>query len=394
MKTLASLICSFALLAANPAFAKDEIKVLTQNQYLGAELTPLLAAQNFEQYNAALVQIAQQVAANRFVERVQRQAKEIAERAPDVVALQEVWRFGCVEDLDPPIPGAGCTDPSIADAFVDQLEYTLAALQVLGAHYHAVAIVENFDTAAVAPDGLPVLIHGVPVALSALDRDVILVRDGIEAVAVNFQGVDPMICVLVSADGCNYQVSASATSPVIGTINMLRGFVAVDVTVNGNDYRIVDTHLEQREPDPGNPYSRYFQTAQATELLGTLLLTTPPERRLMVLGDMNSAPEDQPIATPGGPIFPPYMLFAGSGYTDSWTLRPGAVPGQTCCQAVDLSNHKSALYERVDLIWSLGAPAKVKQARVVGANVSDKTPPAGKGIWPSDHGGVAVDLNF
>ncbi|MGW8270425.1 MAG: endonuclease/exonuclease/phosphatase family protein [Burkholderiales bacterium] len=394
MKTLASLICSFALLAGSPAFAKDEIKVLTQNQYLGAELTPLLAAQNFEQYNAALVQIAQQVAANRFVERVQRQAKEIAERAPDVVALQEVWRFGCVDALQPPIPGAGCSDPSIAGAFVDQLEYTLAALQVLGAHYHAVATVENFDSATVAPSGLPFIINGVPAALSALDRDVILVRDGIEAVPVNFQGFDPMICVLVSEDGCNYQASASASSPVIGTVNLLRGFVAVDVTVNGKEYRIVDTHLEQREPDPGNPYSRYFQTAQATELLGTLLLTTPPERRLMVLGDMNSAPEDQPIATPGGPIVPPYMLFAGSGYTDSWTLRPGAVPGQTCCQAEDLSNHKSALYERVDLIWSLEAPAKVKQARVVGANVSDKTPPAGKGIWPSDHGGVAVDLKF
>jgi len=394
MKTLASLVCSLALLAASPAHANDEIKVLTQNRYLGAELTPLLAAQSPADFNAALVQIAQQIAANRFVERVQRQAKEIADRAPDVVALQEVWRFGCVDALQPPIPGTGCSDPSIAGAFVDQLEYTLAALEVLGTHYRAVAIVENFNTAAVSPAGLPIYINGVPAALSALDRDVILVREGIDAAPVNFQGFDSMICVLPSADGCNYQVALSASSPIIGTVSLLRGFVAVDVTVNGQAYRIVDTHLEQREPDPGNPFSRYFQTAQAAELLGTLLVTTPPERRLMVLGDMNSAPEDQPVATPGGPIVPPYMQFAGSGYTDSWTLRPGAVPGQTCCQAEDLSNHKSALYERVDFIWSLAAPMKVKQARVVGANVSDKTPPAGKGIWPSDHGGVAVDLTF
>ena len=236
----------------------------------------------------------------------------------------------------------------------------------------------------------------MPAALSALDRDVILVRDGIDAVPVQFQELNPLTCVLPSINGCNYQVSASASSPIIGTVNRLRGFVAVDVTVNGKDYRIVDTHLEEREPDPGNPYSRYFQTAQATELVGTLLLTTSPERRLMVLGDMNSAPEDQPVAIPGSgvEIVPPYMQFAGAGYTDMWTLRPGAVPGLTCCQAENLSNHKSALYERVDLIWSLELPAKVKQARVVGANVSDKTPPAGKGIWPSDHGGVAVDLKF
>jgi len=36
----------------------------------------------------------------------------------------------------------------------------------------------------------------------------------------------------------------------------------------------------------------------------------------------------------------------------------------------------------------LQAPDKVEQARVVGANASDKTPPAGQGIWPSDHGGT------
>jgi hypothetical protein len=394
MKALASLVCSCALLAGTPAHANDEIKVLTQNQYLGAELTPLLAAQSPEDFNAALVHIAQQVAANRFVERVQRQAKEIADRAPDVVALQEVWGFGCT-DLGPPIAGMGCSDPSIAGAFVDQLDYTLAALQVLGAHYQAVAIVKNFDTADVAPTGLPFVINGAYAALSAVDRDVILVRDGIDAVPVQFPELNPLTCVLPSMDGCNYQVSASASSPIIGSVNRLRGFVAVDVAVSGKDYRIVDTHLEEREPDPGNPYSRYFQTAQAAELLGTLLVTTPPERRLVVLGDMNSAPEDQPVPIPGGgEIVPPYMQFAAAGYADSWILRPGALPGLTCCQAENLSNHKSALYERVDLIWSLAAPADVKQARVVGANVSDKTPPAGKGIWPSDHGGVAVNLKY
>ena len=38
----------------------------------------------------------------------------------------------------------------------------------------------------------------------------------------------------------------------------------------------------------------------------------------------------------------------------------------------DLSNRKSALYERIDMIFSLEVPAKVKQVRVVADKVSDK----------------------
>jgi len=395
MKALMSLMCSCMLLVASPVRA-DGIKVLTQNQYLGADVAPLLAAGTLDDFNAAVVQVLQQVAANRFAERVQRQAKKIADRAPDVVALQEVWDFACVDALNPPIRGAGCSDPSIAGAFVDHLSATLAALQALGANYHAVARVRNFDVAPLVPPGfpgLPFYINGAPAFLIAFDRDVILVRDGLAATPVDFQNIDPLICVLVSEDGCNYQVSASGDSP-LGPVTILRGFVGVDVTVDGREYRVIDTHLEEREPDPGNPLSRYFQSAQAYELVGTLQVTTPAGRRLMVLGDMNSAPGDRPVDTGGDPIVPPYMQFAVAGFTDSWTLRPGVLPGFTCCQAANLSNQKSALYERVDLIWSLEAPADVKQARVVGANVSDKTPPAGKGIWPSDHGGVAVNLKF
>jgi hypothetical protein len=58
-----------------------------------------------------------------------------------------------------------------------------------------------------------------------------------------------------------------------------------------------------------------------------------------------------------------------------------------------LLNRKSSLYERIDLIWLGVAPAKVK-ARVVGAKVSDRTPPAGHGLWLSDHGGVSIELEF
>jgi hypothetical protein len=108
-----------------------------------------------------------------------------------------------------------------------------------------------------------------------------------------------------------------------------------------------------------------------------------------------------PPPFPGYFGVPPYMQMRLSGFTDAWRLRPGSGKGQgaplvgfSCCQYADLGNHKSELYERIDLIFSLQAPAKVKQARLLGESVSDKTPPEGQGLWPSDHASVAATLEF
>jgi hypothetical protein len=66
----------------------------------------------------------------------------------------------------------------------------------------------------------------------------------------------------------------------------------------------------------------------------------------------------------------PYHQFVESGFTDIWELRPGNLPGDTCCQPEDLTNRLSTLDQRIDMIFSLELPAKVKEVRVVG----DKPP--------------------
>ena len=98
-------------------------------------------------------------------------------------------------------------------------------------------------------------------------------------------------------------------------------------------------------------------------LIQTLQATTPQSRSLLVVGDINSSPLD-PLMS--GSILTPYMQFALAGYSDAWLLRPGNVPGLTCCQLTDLSNRKAELYERIDMLFSLEPPTKVKDARVVG----------------------------
>ena len=358
------------LFVGSQAFADDgDIKVMTYNQYLGADFTALAGAADLEQFSLILVGILGRIADTDFDARARRQGEQIARHRPDLVGLQEVWTLECT--------GPACSDPTIAGAFADHEAATLAALSDLGADYQAVARVKNVD------QGFPFFVGDAFGFLQVTDRDVILARaDAVDYVdPVVFPGCD------TSEDGCNYQVALSV--PVLGGVaDFPRGFVAVDARVRGQDYLFVNTHLEVREP----PIPRIVQSLQAQELIGRLdlLQATNPWARLIVVGDMNSAPEDQPE----GPAIPPYQQFIAEGYVDTWLLRPGMLPGFTCCQDDTLDNQRSTLDERIDLIFSLDTPWKVKQARVVGANVSDKTRPPGRGLWPSDHGGVVATLEF
>jgi hypothetical protein len=120
---------ALSLSAALPAQVSAEVRVMTQNQYLGADFASL-AAQPPEDVHRALVQILRQIAATDFRARAQAQAEQIARRSPDLIGLQEVWALSC-SDPDPS-DRRGCQHPSIADAFLDHLQVTLEALDDLG----------------------------------------------------------------------------------------------------------------------------------------------------------------------------------------------------------------------------------------------------------------------
>jgi hypothetical protein len=328
------------------------------------------------------------VAATKTADRIRSLANEITKEQPALVGLQEVVQLQCVDSVQE--SGLGCSDPSIAAAFSDHLQLTLDDLN--GTYVEAAKVI-NFDFPV-----LPFLINGVPAQLSIVDRDVILARNGVNATPVNFQSLGA--CPNPSADGCNYTAALVVTTP-LGTIDIKRGFVAVDTTIDGKNYRVVTTHPEIQRPDPTNPASQFFQAAQVAELIQILLSTTPLERSVVVVGDINSDPREPDIPGPlplpppfNSGIVTPYHQFVDAGFTDIWEFRPGNQPGYTCCQAEDLSNHQSALDQRIDMIFSLDLPAKVKNLRVVGGNVSDKTSPPGLGLWPSDHASPTAELEF
>lgn len=386
----------------------SEIDVMTQNQYIGADLLRLFETDDF---NAAVIDTLQIRAASRPADRVKALAKLIKQRGPALVGLQEVSELTCFDDAP---QGMGCEDPSIAGAFTDQLADTLCAL---GGRYVKAAEVVNINLptglgppfAALA--GIPIFLSdGTPISIGVVDRDVILARSDVDYEVIDFTALQPwnsLLCTYPSADGCNYAEAASADVslvipgipvPIPVRIYFERGFVGINATLNGESFRFVTTHLETRLESAG-PIGRFFQTAQALELKATLqvLDAVDPGRTTLVVGDFNSDPRDFE-EIPG--LTPPYQIFA-EDYTDAWTLRPGTATGKgapllgyTCCQDEDLANRRSNLYERIDMIFSLMPPKQVKHARLLGDSIASKTRPPGLRLWPSDHASVAARLRY
>jgi endonuclease/exonuclease/phosphatase family metal-dependent hydrolase len=397
-KTLAAL-AALSLLAANGALAKPkaDIKVMTQNQYLGADLTPIIEAEGPIDFNTAVITALIEIGNNNLPERAVALAESISDKQPHLVALQEMYAFEC-EDF-----GNGQCGLFQA-AFNDHLALTM---QALDGQYEVAAVVQNLT---LPPADIP--IPGIPVFLAAnsppaffvrvIDRDVILARADVDTTVVDFACADE----LVSLDGCNFDLVATTPfpNPAGGDpieINIERGYVGVDAIVDGASYRFINTHLEVKVLG-NNPASVAIQAIQASELWGAILANFDPSQRLIVAGDFNSSPADPALAFPpfGGTLHRPYQqfangtLFAGQPLffplTDIWTLRPGKPDGFTCCELEDLSNAVSQHGERVDIVFAFPAPASVK-ANVVDAKTNDKTR---SGHWPSDHASVSAELAY
>ena len=368
-KRLIFLVCLFLSLLmsmiSSPAVAQ-EITVMTRNLYLGADLGPAIVAETPEEFFSAAGAALGQVAANNFPERAWALAAEIAEKKPHLVGLQEVFNF----TLD----GSNGIPP-----FRDHLTDLINALTAQGANYRVAAVVKNME--------IQVPLFGRLVGVT--DRDAILARSDVtcSVVPVALSGCKP------SLDGCNYQVAASVDSPV-GEITVERGFVAVDAMVGTRPVRFVNTHLEVKQLNPANPNPLMpaIQGAQAFELLSILsVFPNPNSAPVILVGDINSSPQDQIFVVGPYTIVPPYKQLLNAGYADSWTLRRGSPAGLTCCQATDLLNPNSLLYERIDVVFSSKLPVGKVKVNVVGNDETDKTP---SGLWPSDHAGVVTRMKF
>jgi len=339
----------------NQASAKDPrpITVMTRNLYLGADLDPVFAAVSTGD-PGTIVQATTKawatIQATNFPERAGALADEIGDSDPLLVGLQEVTKYRTA-------PADGSPLPNATKVKYDFLEILLKELDERNLHYAPVTIQENADgeLTGITDEGLT--------DIRLTDRDVILARTDVSASQLQ----------LSNPQGGNFEKVNSVPIPV------KRGWVSIDVTLRGQTFRFINTHLEpEKSTDPKDPVVNEIQVAQGNELLSGPADTNLP---VILAGDFNSRA--------GGGGTDTYSNLIRAGFKDAWSATHPGELGNTWGHAENLLNTTVNLTQRLDLVL-FRKNLCAFQADVVGDELKDRIRPSG--LWPSDHAGVVVTL--
>ena len=335
--------------------AGQPIPVMTRNLYVGADLSPVFAAAA-KGDGPGIVQATtdawQDIEATNFPERAGALADEMENSEPLLVGLQEVSLFR----TGPPDSITGSPTPA-SHVELDYLDLLLKELDQRGLHYAPITITKEIDAE------LPgYTAPGVLQDIRLTDQDVILARTDVSSSKLQ----------LSNKQTGNYATYASLPIGNTGqSIKLLRGWGSVDVTLRGQTFRFINTHLE-----PEGPLNA-IQVAQGNELLSGPANTSLP---VILVGDFNSRAD--------GTGTPTYNNLIGAGFKDAWsTTHPGEL-GNTWSHEADLLNTTVNLTRRLDLVLYRNNLCAL-DADVVGDELSDRTP---SGLWPSDHAGVVATL--
>ena len=325
------------------------LTVMTQNLYLGADLTPAIAAIQSgdpNQIPPAVSQVWANVQATDFSTRAQALAGEIERSRPDLIGLQEAafWRS------ELPFDGFDLDATHVEYNFVQLL---LDALAARGEHFSVVTLFTGFDVEA------PRIKSVSPLELEDIrltDHAVILVRETPEHRKLSLS---------------NPQVGSFVTNVAFDGVTVLYGWASVDVKFGGKKFRFVTTHLESDV--------EAVRAAQSAEMIAGPLHTDLP---VILVGDLNSNANGDATSFA-------YFNFLGAGFTDAWGL---ANPGElinTCCNDAFLMNATPFVqpFGRIDHVLFRGG-FTVRGTRIVGAKPADRI----RGLWPSDHAGVVLSL--
>lgn len=338
-----TIVLVFLALAAVHPIYPQPVKVMTRNLYLGADLTPALAASDFNSFQTAVKAIWDQVQSTNFPERARAFADEIQKDRPFLIGLQEatLWRIGAL------------MDPALADQIrFDFLQILRDELASRGLPYTVAAEVTNFDLE------YPLIADGIDLRIT--DRGAILAR----------ADLDEKNLKVSNKQAANFQ-SVLLLNVLGSSVAVTRGWTAVDAEIRGERFRFINVHLESFAPS--------IRDLQAGELLAGPVSTTSP---VVLLGDLNATTVAQGT----------YGRIVAAGFSDGWLLERGGDPGFTCCQQAHLRNVGSLLDQRIDyILFRKSADGRLRLAHLelLGTDQEDKTP---SGMWPSDHAGVAAEL--
>lgn len=352
LRTTASLVLVLIATLTLPTRAQTaagNLTVMTYNVNEGTDFLQVLAASTASQFLLGVGDIVTQVQGTNPPERMQAVAAQILAAHPTLVSLQEVdqWYLGTFD----PLTGT-CGTMSLE---YDMLAELTAALAQQGGHYQVVLAVPEMTLPATPGLVLPTTF----LCASVTDNNVILSRTDL----------NPRTFHLSNAQSGQFVAAVPFTTP-FGTVPITRSWVSVDVQFNASEFRFIGTHLESF-------------VAPIREAQGAELRAGPGNTSLPVVVAMDSNAQAFPL-----PQDPTYVDFMASGYHDVWLDIFPSVPGLTCCQNEADNNAVSELYQRIDVILTLG-DIEGQNIALFGADPSTRSP---GGLWPSDHAGVAAQV--
>ncbi len=336
-----------------PATAQNsagDLGVMTYNVNEGTDFLQVLSATNATQFLLGVGDIVTQVQGTNPPERMQSVAAQILLAQPTLVSLQEVdqWYLGKFNPLT-----QTCGPMSLE---YDMLQELIDALAAQGGHYKVVEQVPEITLP--ATPGL--ILPSTFLCAAVTDNNVILARTDL----------NPRIFSFSNLQSGEFPTAVPFTTP-FGTVPITRSWASVDVQFHASTFRFIGTHLESFVP--------IVREAQGAELRAG-----PANTALPVIVAMDANAQAFPF-----PQDPTYVDFMAAGYNDVWQEIFPSVPGLTCCQNESDNNPVSELYQRIDLILTLGN-IEGQRIALFGADPSSRTP---DGLWPSDHAGVAARVN-
>ncbi len=352
---------------------KAQVKVMTRNLYLGADIfRVVIAAQSSNPSKAvpeAVAEVFRIMQETNFNDRAEAIADEVLKTKPHVIGIQEASTYYFQTPSQP--------DPA-EDVFIDFYSTLDAALRARGLYYDAYAV-KNADIEMPMVDEDSIIGYS---DVRLVDHDMILVQKCLESSEVIAENYSNNLGLFI---GETY-------------VEFTRGYLAVDVKIKREEYRFVNTHLEVRSaPDS---FFRLVQSAQMFELLTTVGgFAANDQAQVIMVGDLNSSPEDipgsayNPISGELESYMPPYMLATVFGYLDAWLQQKKYDEGYTSGFDEYVSDPNAELTTRIDHVFlgSGGYNIEKVKAVVVGDDVKDMTP---NGLWPSDHAGVVAKIKF